>query len=392
MLLEAYEAQKIVDRLMNILGKNINLMSTEGIIIASGDKNRINTFHEAAKAAAAQRRNIIVDNENIDSFRGSKPGANIPIYNNNEVIGIVGITGEPSEVEGYGLIVKELVELMIQEEERKKFELFQSRAVRSFAKEIIKHNERLDMDILNSRAQLVNFDCSVPRIVLAADICNFSSLINIYDEKSEIVIQSLKQQIVDIINRISNPRFDVAFNLSEDRFIMFKNLDGNILDYCQRVFKGVFQKTGLKLYIGIGSQCSSLEDYYSSYTLANKTLNIGRKLHPAKYIYSSQDYRFQLLLKTIGDEHRLEYINSFGDIFQKPLDHSREELISTVRAYFENGMNVKETAGALFIHRNTLLYRINKFKEQFEIDITVPYNCMMLYMGIILFDLNKDMD
>ena len=120
MSLETYDAQKIVDRLMNILGKNINLINTEGIIIASGDKNRINTFHAAALTASIQRQNIIVDNANIESFEGSKPGVNIPIYNNNEVLGVVGITGEPVEVQGYGLVVKELVELMIQEEERKK--------------------------------------------------------------------------------------------------------------------------------------------------------------------------------------------------------------------------------------------------------------------------------
>lgn len=391
MSLETYDAQKIVDRLMNILGKNINLINTEGIIIASGDKNRINTFHEAALTASSQRQNIIVDNGNIENFEGSKPGVNIPIYNNNEVLGVVGITGEPSEVQGYGLVVKELVELMIQEEERKKFQLFQSRAVRSFAKEIIKYNEKMDMEILNSRAQLVNFDCTIPRIVVAADICNFASLMNSYDAKTEIVIQSLKQQIVDIINSISNPRFDVAFNLSEDRFIIFKNLDEDIADYCQRVLDEVFKKTGLKLYIGIGSLCNSMMDYYNSYTLANKTLNVGRKLHPTKYIYFSEDYRFHLLLKTVDNVHRAEYLKSLRNIFEMPLDHNRTELLTTVKAYFENGMNIKETSKALFIHRNTLLYRINKFKELFEFDITVPYNCMMVYMGITLIDLDKDM-
>lgn len=391
MILETYDSQKIVDRLMSILGKNINLISTEGIIIASGDRTRINTFHGAAKTAAIQRQNIIVDKTNIDKFQGSRPGVNIPIYSNNEVIGIVGITGEPSEVEGYGLIVKELVELMIQEEERKKLELFQSRAVRSFAKEIIKYNEKMDMDILTSRAQLVNFDCSVPRIILAADICNFSSLINQWDEKSEIVIQSLKQQIVDTINRISNPRYDVAFNLSEDRFIIFRNLEENITTYCERVFNEVVEKTGLKLYIGVGSKCTSLNDYYNSYTLANRTLNMGRKLHPEKHIYFDEDYRLQLLLKTIGAEAKEEYLQSLGEVFRKPITQHRLELLGTVKAYFEKGMNARETASALFIHRNTLLYRINRFKEEFKIDITVPYNCMMLYVGITLIDLDEDM-
>lgn len=41
-------AQKIVRKTMNVLGKNINIMNSQGIITASGDQKRVNTFHEIA--------------------------------------------------------------------------------------------------------------------------------------------------------------------------------------------------------------------------------------------------------------------------------------------------------------------------------------------------------
>lgn len=54
-MLSHEDYQKIVNRLMNILGKNINIMDTKGVIIASGDSTRIGSFHEGAKLQPRER-------------------------------------------------------------------------------------------------------------------------------------------------------------------------------------------------------------------------------------------------------------------------------------------------------------------------------------------------
>lgn len=71
-MLNNEDYQKIVDKLMNILGKNINIMDTKGMIIASGDKNRIGTIHEGAKIAASKKIDIIIDDKNVDYYKGTK--------------------------------------------------------------------------------------------------------------------------------------------------------------------------------------------------------------------------------------------------------------------------------------------------------------------------------
>ncbi len=47
-------------------------------------------------------------------------------------------------------------------------------------------------------------------------------------------------------------------------------------------------------------------------------------------------------------------------------------------------MNSKETAAKLFIHKNTLIYRLNKVKDQYGIDPFNPYQCMKLYLAVIM--------
>lgn len=68
-------AQKIVDRMMDIIPYNVNLMNKDGIIIASGDKDRINTLHLGAQEALQGTSAIEVYEER----EGVKPGVNMPI-------------------------------------------------------------------------------------------------------------------------------------------------------------------------------------------------------------------------------------------------------------------------------------------------------------------------
>ncbi|WDC84781.1 sugar diacid recognition domain-containing protein [Caloramator sp. mosi_1] len=71
-MLTKEDYQKIVNRLMSILGKNINIMDVDGVIIASGDENRIGTLHEGAKEAANRKEEVIIDDDNKNLYRGSK--------------------------------------------------------------------------------------------------------------------------------------------------------------------------------------------------------------------------------------------------------------------------------------------------------------------------------
>jgi carbohydrate diacid regulator len=386
MTIETIAAQKIVNRLISILGKNANIMDKEGIIIASGDKSRIGDFHEAAKAAIREKREIIVHEDNESTYEGSRSGVNIPVYYKGEVLGVVGITGEPGEVKGYGLIVKELVELMIQEEERRSFELFQSRAVKSFAKELIKYHSKEDYAVLSSRAKLVQFDSEVSRTLIAVGICDFCKVSASFKEQSEIMVQKLKQDVVDLIGRVSNSDLDLAINIIDDNFIIFKSSYSDIKEYCQKIGEVLQEKLGIKVCIGVGGVCSSLKDYHSAYILASNTLSIGRRLHPDRQIYFSEDYKLQLLLKDISLEQKEQFLSSMGKLFENKADDTLSELLNTVKVYFENKMSIKDTAAALYVHRNTILYRINKFTENYGIDITDPYECMMVYIGLNLIE------
>lgn len=384
MILDKNECQKIVDRVITILGKNINIINVEGLIIASGDKKRVNTFHKGAKVAALEKKEVIVEDKDLNAYEGCRKGVNLPIYYNDEVLGVVGITGEPSEVKGYGVIVKELVELMIHENERTKMELFQFRAIKNFAREIIKDSVYEDESIFRTRAQLIGFQEKLPRVVIVADVCSFATILESYSEDAETMVQRLKQDIVDMIKSMTQSSNDIVFNLSEDRFVILKSLNSDLEMYCSEVQKLLKVELKLDMYMGIGSVCNNLKDYHESYIQAHKLVNVGRKLHPQKLIYIAKEYKIQMLLNTISSEQKQEFLNGFGDIFNDRNSDDKDEMLNTIEVYFENKMSIKDSSLAMFLHRNTVAYRINKFKNLYKIDVTDPYYCMMIYIACTL--------
>ncbi len=76
--LDGQLAQQIVERTMNIIGYNINVMNNHGVILGSGESKRINTIHEGALLAISQQRTVIIDDGTMLNLKGVKSGINQP--------------------------------------------------------------------------------------------------------------------------------------------------------------------------------------------------------------------------------------------------------------------------------------------------------------------------
>ncbi|MGN4127351.1 sugar diacid recognition domain-containing protein [Lysinibacillus sphaericus] len=91
-------AEEIVYQTMLRLHRNINVISPTGVILASGDKMRIENIHEGALFVTKTKKTLIINDKNIDKYPNTKPGINMPIMYQDEVIGVIGITGHSEEM------------------------------------------------------------------------------------------------------------------------------------------------------------------------------------------------------------------------------------------------------------------------------------------------------
>ena len=90
-------------------------MNNNGVIIGSGDKSRLNHFHEGAAKIIQEGKKLEIYSKDINRLASSQPGINLPIEHNNKIIGVVGITDEPNEVSPFGEVIKMTVEMMLEQ-------------------------------------------------------------------------------------------------------------------------------------------------------------------------------------------------------------------------------------------------------------------------------------
>ena len=90
-------------------GRTINVMNTDGIIVASTEKHRIGSFHQGALEAVRTGRPVAIRADQLAQYPGAKQGYNMPLRVNGAVIGVVGIFGDPPEVENLAKLVEAYV-------------------------------------------------------------------------------------------------------------------------------------------------------------------------------------------------------------------------------------------------------------------------------------------
>ena len=118
MLLSKDIAGKIIKEISKVIDYNINIMDGSGLIIASTNSERLNTYHEGA---------FLIIQENLKELKvhytgeytGCQQGINLPIVLDGKIIGVIGITGEVGEVTSYGRIIKKMTEILVEDLSKK---------------------------------------------------------------------------------------------------------------------------------------------------------------------------------------------------------------------------------------------------------------------------------
>lgn len=380
------EGQKIADRLVDILGKNINIMDLSGVVVASTDKDRIGTFHEAAKIAINRRDNIIITKRNIELFRGSREGINLPIIIEDEVVGVVGITGKVEDVKGYGIIVKELVELMITENRIRYEKQLHEDEERNFTIHLINEHSSKDLNFLKSKALLLGFDENVERRLIIGEINGESSTKN----HENLITQESIKKIRNIIKKNSKEKV-IVIDTYDGKILMIKKDENKIESYMKEISKEVKDRCNIEIKFIISDVCKNFSDYSMEFERCNSVLEMNDKGDiNNKNIFFTSDYDFKLLLQQIPKRQKEQYLDYYEGFFHKIPDKKIDNVVETIKAYCENNMNIGLVSKKLYLHRNTVGYRIKEVEELTGINITNSFECMKIYVAILLYELNKE--
>ncbi len=124
----------------------------------------------------------------------------------------------------------------------------------------------------------------------------------------------------------------------------------------------------IKAKIGISTVANALLDLPRLYGEANTALEIGRIFEPERTILSYRSLGIGRLIYGLPEETCSLFLKEV--LGEASLDSLEPEYLHTVLRFFESNLNVSETSRRMYIHRNTLAYRLEKIKKLTGLDLT----------------------
>ena len=234
------------------------------------------------------------------------------------------------------------------------------------------------VDIYN-RAKKLHIEASVPRAVF---------LIETKMEKDGIVIELLK-------GMFSTQAGDYVTAVDESNVILIKSLEGDtsaeaLEAVADTIVAMMNAEAMLNVKVAYGTVVQELKDVSKSYKEAKMALDVGKIFYAEKNVVAYSALGIGRLIYQLPVNLCKIFIEEiFGDNVPTDLD---EETLNTLNKFFENNLNVSETSRQLFVHRNTLVYRIEKIQKITGLDLRSFDDALTFKIALMVVNYMKYLD
>ena len=183
------------------------------------------------------------------------------------------------------------------------------------------------------------------------------------------------QDIVEFLESYTINDLDSATAISEDSCVFVKYItseaDSEFLspvEYAELCCRSLFEETGIRAKIGVGCTVRSLSESMQSYTQAESALKTSEVLQSKSNVHSYKEYMLYKMIEDLPPATLISYYNVLVDGDAKSI-FADPDMLGTAEKFLENNLNVSETARKLYMHRNTLTYRLDKIQRATGLDI-----------------------
>lgn len=353
-------AIKIVSEINSIIDQKINIINKSGIIIASTSEKRVGEFHEGAKKLIDEKLDELIVNEN-NEFKGAMNGVNFPLKVQDEIIGVVGVTGNYDEVSKYCQIIKRITEILILDATIKEQESLSESIKNRFLTEWFNSELKNINPAFIERGFSMNIDITIPRRVMVMAVGR--SAINEGDIEHFKNVEKIERTIQKFLLSIDNKNA-VAKMSSHIVCVVTDCADDKMYSLASLVKKEIKQKFNVDLYIGIDEQYTSYLTVNESYQKAQKALEHVMNLNK-EYICFYHNIDMEIFINEISDEAKTEYVRK---IFKGFLPNEIDEAIEILKVFYKFEGSINNAAAELHMHKNTLQYKIKKIYSKTGID------------------------
>jgi len=355
-------AMELIRRLSEHIGYNISILDREGVIIASRDGDRLGTFNDAAYRLVAEGSSVesISPGDRLPS--GAAPGIYLPIVYRGETIGVVGVKGDPREVEPVAYAVKTSVETTVEHELFKEHTIRQLDTKNLFLNYLLYENDT-PRAVVEGFAAKLGYEPALHRVPILMRLPE--------GIEADAVLAAVKRNGVHTTQDISYVTLDSALLVFKTvRFAgpgIVSEYEAQTSEFVAAVSAASRSRCGLDLHRAcVGSYQKDFRYYRAAYRqvlwLAGHVADRPPDAAPV-FFYN---YVLEYLTSRVPRPELCQIFGATAELL--PPDFVRI-MRDSVEALSDSAFNAKEAAGRLNIHRNTLTARLERMRELFGVDV-----------------------
>lgn len=258
---------------------------------------------------------------------------------------------------------------------------------------LVAYKERFDKDNFIKNLLLDN--------LLLVDIYNRAKKLHIETEARRVVylIETKNEKDTNALETVrtlfAGKNRDFITAVDEKNIIIVKELKQNenydALMHTARVIVDMLNTEAMsKVHVAYGTIVNEIKDISRSYKEAKMALDVGRIFYSDRKVVAYNNLGIGRLIYQLPMPLCKMFIKEIFD--GKSPDEFDEETLVTINKFFENSLNVSETSRQLYIHRNTLVYRLDKLQKSTDLDLRVFEDAITFKIALMVVKYMKYME
>lgn len=193
--------------------------------------------------------------------------------------------------------------------------------------------------------------------------------------------------VIEVLQRLFPDRQkDFAITINESEVVLVKEVRNPDSKEIARIAKLIdttlTEELQLEHVIGVGAVANQLKDVARSFKEAQIAVDIGRVFDEELTVMNFENLGIGRLIYQLPTTLCEMFLS---EVFKKgSIESLDEETLFTIQKFFENNLNVSETSRKLFVHRNTLVYRLEKIKKITGLDLREFDNAIVLKVALMV--------
>lgn len=383
-------ASAILDRVTALLPKGVIITDADGVVRASSVSTEVGLLHPLVAAVADRSKRQSFTPAELSHYRGIDEAVLEPITYEGELIGVMLLLGARRDFSTELLgVLQGLAEVVLMQQERIHSLEPKSEIQAAFV-------ERLLTDVSIESMEQVYPEADVLRIDLRR---SFAVVYIRAHQLREQFIQARDEgkysdfdPFINALSRrlaaaVSDESPIVLFRMP-DIFIILLPVDHSRLSrrptifykkFVRDVYAKIEEVMDGRVTVGIGGHYPQIEGLRRSYEEARLSCDVGARIKRKGGIYHIYDVGMFVAMTDIDPAQK----RSLAEQILEPLI-SDNELLRTVKSFLDHGMNLTDAAIALHVHRNTLIYRLDKVKDLIALDPRRFDDALQIKLGLMI--------